>query len=113
MRESHKRNGRCKMTELKQYEKGYSPSALQIKYSLPYEQGYELAQDFKRLQEQLKEANDIIKQYAEKTMMGYPKNDGTYVLQNGTIIDEKKVVISTTILDPRPANDYLKKWGVK
>lgn len=27
----------------------------------------------KKLQEQLKEANDIIKQYAEKTMMGYPK----------------------------------------
>ena len=69
--------------------------------------------EINKLQEQLKEANDIIKQYAEKTMMGYPKNDGTYILQNGTIIDEKKVVISTTILDPRPANDYLKKWGVK
>lgn len=74
---------------------------------------YELAEkhglfrETDRLKEQLKEANEIIKQYAEKTTMGYPKYDGTYVLQNGTIIDGKKVVISTTILDPRPANDYL------
>ena len=43
------------------YEKGYSPSALQRKYSLSYVQGYELAQQFKQLQEQLKEANAIIK----------------------------------------------------
>ena len=36
------------MTELNQYEKGYSPSALQNKYGLSYEQGYELAEDFKK-----------------------------------------------------------------
>lgn len=48
------------MTEIKQYKKGYSPSSLQRKYSLSYEQGHQLAEDFKRLQEQLNEANEII-----------------------------------------------------
>lgn len=39
------------MNKFEQYEKGYSPSALQNKYGLSYEQGYELAQDFKKKEE--------------------------------------------------------------
>ena len=53
------------MTELKQYENGYSPSALQRKYGLSYEQGYELAQDFKRLQGQLRIAIKALKKMAK------------------------------------------------
>lgn len=96
-----------------QGEEQYLSSDKSDTYLWLAEENTKQAKEIKRLQEQLKEANGIIKQYAEKTMMGYSKNDGTYVLCNGTIIDKKKVVISTTILDPRPANDYLKKWGVK
>ena len=81
------------MTELKQYENGYSPSALQRKYSLSYEQGYELAQDFKRLQEQLADAN--------KTIDYYDKKDFHYMLADGTVMGAE------------PAHKYKVKWGVK
>ena len=67
------------------YEKGYSPSSLQRKYSLTYVQGYELAEQFKRLQEQLKEANEVIRYYSNFAQ------------------------IERTGL----AFDYLEKWGVK
>ena len=39
------------MNKFEQYEKGYSPSALQRKYGLSYEQGYELADEFRKLHE--------------------------------------------------------------
>lgn len=39
------------MTDLTHYEKGYSPSAIQRKYSLTYEQGYELAERLRKTQE--------------------------------------------------------------
>ena len=39
------------MTDLMHYEKGCSPSAIQRKYSLTYEQGYELAERLKKTQE--------------------------------------------------------------
>lgn len=43
------------MTNLTKYEKGCSPSAIQRKYSLTYEQGYELAERLKKTQELEKE----------------------------------------------------------
>lgn len=49
------------MKEFEQYKKGYSPPALQRKYGLTYVQGYELAQDFKRLQEQKQKVIALIK----------------------------------------------------
>ena len=48
-------------TLFEQYEKGYSPPSLQRKYSLSYVQGYELAQDFKRLQEKKQKVIALIK----------------------------------------------------
>lgn len=61
------------MTNLTQYEKGCSPSAIQRKYSLTYEQGYELAERLKKTQELelentklkglLKEANNWLKAF--------------------------------------------------
>ena len=48
------------MTDLMQYEKGCSPSAIQRKYSLTYEQGYELAERLKKIQE-LEHENTLLK----------------------------------------------------
>lgn len=49
------------MTNLTQYEKGFSPSAIQHKYGLTYEQGYELAERLKKTQE-LEEENTKLKE---------------------------------------------------
>lgn len=38
-----------KMIEVKKYKKGYSPSALQRRYELTYEQGVELATELQKL----------------------------------------------------------------
>ena len=48
------------MTDLMHYEKGCSPSAIQRKYSLTYEQGYELAERLKKTQE-LEHENLLLK----------------------------------------------------
>ena len=47
------------MTDLTQYQKGYSPSAIQRKYGLTYEQGYELAESFRELEERLKKTQEL------------------------------------------------------
>lgn len=39
------------MNKFEHYEEGYSPSALQHKYSLTFEQGCELADEFRKLHE--------------------------------------------------------------
>ena len=52
------------MTNLTKYEKGCSPSAIQRKYSLTYEQGYELAERLKKTQElelEVRKENEKIK----------------------------------------------------
>ena len=49
------------MTNLTQYEKGCSPCAIQHKYGLTYEQGYELAERLKKTQE-LEEENTKLKE---------------------------------------------------
>ena len=61
------------MTDFTQYEKGYSPCAIQRKYSLTYAQGYELAELLKKTRElelevkrenaQLKELLKEVKDY--------------------------------------------------
>ena len=73
----------------------------------------------KRLQEQLKDAREVIKIYAETTV-GHKQKDGTYNLSvaTGTInfLDPFFGMTSEMqeyIYDPRPAKKYLKKWGVK
>lgn len=53
------------MTNLTKYEKGCSPSAIQRKYSLTYEQGYELAERLKKTQE-LEAQNAQLKTEYEK-----------------------------------------------
>ena len=49
------------MTEFEQYKKGYSPSAIQRKYGLTYPQGYEIAQDYKKIFEQKQQVIALIK----------------------------------------------------
>ena len=59
------------MTDLMQYEKGCSPSAIQRKYSLTYEQGYELAERLKKTQElelEVRRENEKLKDLLEKAM---------------------------------------------
>ena len=75
--------------------------------------------EYKRLQEQLKEANEVIKKF-EETEIGHKQKDGTYMLTVcGVIIDPEKrptsalVETETYVYDPRPLTTYLKKWGVK
>lgn len=76
-------------------------------------------EDIKRLQEQLKGANEVIKIYAE-TKVGHKQKDGTYRLSvaTGTInfLDPFfgiKSEMQEYVYDPRPAKKYLKKWGIK
>lgn len=69
------------MTELKQYEKGYSPSALQHKYGLSYEQGYELAEDFKKKQQY----REILKSFIVRH---HPEMEG-WIVKNFGKIEEK------------------------
>lgn len=67
------------MTNLTKYEKGCSPSAIQRKYSLTYEQGYELAERLKKtqeletentkLKELLKECHSFIEDYDNKKLL--------------------------------------------
>ena len=75
--------------------------------------------EYKRLQEQLKDAREVIKIYAETTV-GHKQKDGTYRLSvaTGTInfLDPffgMKSEMQEYIYDPRPAKKYFKKWGVK
>lgn len=78
-----------------------------------------LVEQIERLQEQLNEANEVIKKF-EKTEIGHKQKDGTYMLTVcGVIIDPEKrptsaiVQEETYFYDPRPLTKYLKKWGVK
>ena len=59
------------MTDLMHYEKGCSPSAIQRKYSLTYEQGYELAERLKKTQE-LEHENLLLK---EELKIAIPKEN--------------------------------------
>ena len=59
------------MTDLMHYEKDCSPSAIQRKYSLTYEQGYELAERLKKTQElelEVRRENEKLKDLLEKAM---------------------------------------------
>lgn len=56
-------------TLIEQYEKGYSTSALQHKYSLSYEQGCELADEFRKLHED----REILARYVTRR---HPEMDG-------------------------------------
>lgn len=79
----------------------------------------DLSKKVERLQEQLNEAREVVKFYAETTV-GHKQKDGTYRLSvaNGTInfLDPFFGMTSGMqeyVYDPRPAKKYLKKWGVK
>lgn len=65
------------------------------------------------LRHQRNEANEVIKLYAENMKQGYPNFDGTYTYDIAKKIDDKRVALARTISDPRPADEYLEKWGVK
>ena len=71
-------------------------------------------EEIKRLQEQLKEANEVIKLYAE-TFVGNKNEDGTFTVYVFGSFPAKKNVYGYQELryDPRPAKKWLKKWGVK
>ena len=79
----------------------------------------ELLKQIERLQEQLKDACEVIKIYAETTV-GHKQKDGTYRLSVATgainFLDPFFGMTSEMqeyVYDPRPAKKYLKKWGVK
>lgn len=75
--------------------------------------------EYKKLQEQLNEANEALKYFAETTI-GHKQKDGTYGmwLCSGEVawdnpLERIKSRIDYVCYDPRPAKNYLKKWGVK
>ena len=77
------------------------------------------ANEIKRLQEQLEEAQKVIKLYAEMTF-GHKQKDGTYGMWicSGEMawenpLDRIKSRMDYICYDPRPAKDYLEKWGEK
>lgn len=79
----------------------------------------EYREQIKRLQEQLKEANEVIKLYAETTV-GHKQKDGTYGMWicSGEVawenpLDRIKGRMDYVCYDPRPAKKWLKKRGVK
>ena len=61
----------------------------------------DLSKKVERLQEQLKEANEVIKKYA------YPKSVCKSIIENQEVWE----VIAYT--EPKEGLDYLKKWSVK
>ncbi len=72
-----------------------------------------------KLQEQIEEANEALKYFAETTI-GHKQKDGTYGmwLCSGEVawdnpLERIKSRIDYVCYDPRPAEKYLKKWGVK
>lgn len=79
----------------------------------------DLSKKVERLQEQLKEANEALKYFAETTI-GHKQKDGTYGmwLCSGEVawnnpLERIKTRMDYICYDPRPAKRYLKKWGVK
>ena len=99
-----------------QYKKGYSPSALQNKYSLTYEQGYELAQEFKKLEQQLAEANEVIEKLnvdndvlsaIQKELANENDTIKLQLLESNEILKIKNSPNEILI------GEYLKKWGVR
>ena len=82
-------------------------------YLLKKEQVEDARKKIKILEEQLAEANEVIKFFAE-SKVGEKQEDGTYVVftcgekENGNVLGYKRYTYN-----PKPAVDYLKKWGVK
>lgn len=56
---------------------------------------------------QVQEANKVIRFYAN-TKAGEPQEDGTYLIKK----EETEFGCIELRFDPRPAKDYLKKYGV-
>lgn len=94
MRQSPKRNGRCKMKkeptkkELKEWIKNERDVFLNSFFDL-LNQRKELEQKVQRLQEQLNEANELLKAYGTESLW------------------------ESLSLSCDEANEYCKKWGVK
>lgn len=66
---------------------------------------HEQNKTIKRLQEQLKEANEVIKEYADS------ENWNDYYCQySGNVVDDKLFYCSNGW---ETARNYLEKWGVK
>ena len=72
-----------------------------------------------RLQEQLNEANKVVKFYAETTV-GHKRKDGTYGMWicSGEVawenpLERIKSRMDYICYDPIPAKKWLKKWGAK
>lgn len=53
------------MSKIKQYDKGFSPPALQRKYSLTYVQGVELADYIQGLKELLKDCRFMLREMSD------------------------------------------------
>lgn len=69
--------------------------------------------EYKRLREQIEEANEVIKFFAE-SKVGEKQEDGTYVVFTcGEKENEHVLGYKRYTYNPKPAVDYIKKWGVK
>lgn len=82
-------------------------------------QNADLIKKVERLQEQLNEANEVIKFFAN-LQIGKKNKDGTcgfWICSGDVAFDNPLERINNkmkyTCYDPRPAKKWLKKWGVK
>lgn len=86
---------------------------LEQELQIRIEDNAELYRQLCNAQNQIKEANKVIKYFA-KTKIGKRQKDGTYVYMSDSFTNYMNPFGTTYIMyDPRPAKNYLKKWGKK
>lgn len=84
------------MTNLTQYEKGCSPSAIQRKYGLTYVQGYELAESLKKTQELEAEntkLKELLKEVQSKIRYSSPRGIETFADLDDTLLGKINQVL--------------------
>ena len=83
-------------------------------YLLKKEQVEDARKKIKILEEQIEEANEVIKFFAE-SKIGEKQEDGSYVVFAFEQLQENEHVLGYKryTYNPKPAVDYIKKWGVK
>lgn len=95
----------------------FDNEALEMAHNEGKEINAELVQKMHTLEQQLAEANEVIKFFAD-SKVGYENEDGTYSLYSQEELDKIKnggspFGLKLLTYDPRPAKKYLEKWGVK
>lgn len=68
-----------------------------------------LQREIDLLKEQLKEANEVIENYAN-SKIGFEQEDGRFIVG---LADFNGLKGTAIYYDPRPAKKYLENWGVK